>query len=272
MSFLSIPPNFILAKPVEQTLSSKNNFSKSLFKKRNLFYFSESKAVTNFELFLSDSSNLHVYKGFKVINNHKTFNFNGVKVHVASQESNHTKESVFNILLENYFKTETSNEIKSMLKKSEFSMWSEKELYSFWTKNLVEKNAEIADLIELLDTDIYSNEALIALGEKLLKTIKNKPNKFQNLFNIYFKMGNCYFYNNEPKKALKFYKKAAVFLNYIDVHHHFLFYLNLAKTKKSIGLVTEIEDRNVIYFYLSKESWEKKLYKNDLKEYFQFSA
>jgi hypothetical protein len=85
-------------------------------------------------------------------------------------------------------------------------------------------------------------------------------------------MGNCYFYNNEPKKALKFYKKAATFLNYIDVHHHFLFYLNLAKTKKSIGLVTEIEDRNVIYFYLSKESWEKKLYKNDLKDYFQFSA
>jgi hypothetical protein len=105
MSFLSIPPNFILAKSVEQTLSSKNNFSKSLFK----FDFRELKALTNFELFLSDSSNLHVYKGFKVINNHKTFNFNGVKVHVASQEKYHTKESVFNILLENYFKTETSN-------------------------------------------------------------------------------------------------------------------------------------------------------------------
>lgn len=74
-----------------------------------------------------------------MINNRKTFNFNGVKVHVASQEKYQTKESIFKILLENYFKTETSNEIKSMLKKSEFSMWSEKELYSFWTKNLVEK-------------------------------------------------------------------------------------------------------------------------------------
>jgi hypothetical protein len=206
------------------------------------------------------------------MNNHKTFNFNGVKVHVASQEKYQTKESVFNILLENYFKNETSNEIKSMLKKSEFSTRSEKELCSFWTKNLVKKNAEIADLIDLLDTDIYSNEALITLGEKLLKTIKNKPNKFQNLFNIYFKMGKCYFYNNEPKKALKFYKKAAVFLNYIDVHQHFLFYFNLAKTKKSIGLVTEIEEQKLIYFFLSKESWEKKLYKNDLKDYFQISA
>ncbi len=158
------------------------------------------------------------------------------------------------------------------IKNTIFSTLEEKELHSFWTKNLISKNAKIENLIELLDADIYSNEALIALGEKLLKTIKNKPNKFQNLFNVYFKIGNCYFYNNEPKKALKFYKKAAVFLNYIDVHHHFFFYLNLAKTKKSIGLVTEIEDRNVIYFYLSKESWEKKLYKNDLKEYFQFSA
>lgn len=272
MSFLSIPPNFILAKPVEQTLSSKNNFSKSLFKKRNLFYFNELKAVTNFELFLSDSSNLHVYKGFKVINNHKTFNFNGVRVHVASQEKYQTKESVFNILLENYFKTETSNDIKATLKSSAFSIWTEKELYSFWAKNLVVENTKIADLIDLLDTDVYSNEALIALGEKLLKTIKNKPNKYQNLFNIYFKMGNCYFHENEPKKALKFYKKAAVFLNYIDVHHHFLFYFNLAKTKKSIGLVTEIEEQKLIYFFLSKENWEKKLYKNDLKDYFQISA
>lgn len=79
-------------------------------------------------------------------------------------------------------------------------------------------------------------------------------------------------FNNELKKAHKYYKKVAVFLKYTDVHHHFLFYFNLAKTKKNIGLNTEIEERNLIYFYLSKESWEKKLYKNDLKEYFQFSA
>ena len=33
-----------------------------------------------------------------------------------------------------------------------------------------------------------------------------------------------------------------------------------------------IEEQKLIYFFLSKENWEKKLYKNDMKDYFQFSA
>ena len=48
--------------------------------------------------------------------------------------------------------------------------------------------------------------------------------------------------------------------------------LTWLKPKKSIGLVTEIEEQKLIYFFLSKENWEKKLYKNDMKDYFQFSA
>lgn len=272
MSFLSFPPNFFLTQSVEQSVTSKNNFSKALLKKSNFFYFREVNQVSENQFFLSEASKLYAYKDIKVLNKHTAYNFNQLTIYVNSQESEHTKESIYLNLIEIYFKTETSNEIKSLLKNTIFSKPGEKELYSLWTKNLVSKKNEIEGLIELLDADIYSNEALIALGEKLLKIIKNKPNKFQNLFNVYFKIGNCYFHKNEPKKAHKYYKKAAAFLNYIDVHHHFLFYFNLAKTKKSIGLVTEIEERNLIYFYLSKESWEKKLYKNDLKEYFQFSA
>ena len=42
-------------------------------------------------------------------------------------------------MLENYFKTGSSNQIKSILKETVFSIWSEKELYSFWTKNLISK-------------------------------------------------------------------------------------------------------------------------------------
>lgn len=272
MSFLSFPPNFFLTESVEQSVTSKNNFPKTLIRKSNLFYFHEIKQASENQLFLSESAKLYVYKGIKVLNKHAAYNFNQLTIYVNSKESKHTKESIYLILVENYFKAKTSNEIKSILKNTIFSTLEEKELHSFWTKNLISKNAKIENLIELLDADIYSNEALIALGEKLLKIIKNKPNKFQNLFNVYFKIGNCYLHNNEPKKAHKYYKKADVFLKYIDVHHHFLYYFNLAKTKKSIGLVTEIEERNLIYFYLSKESWEKKLYKNDLKEYFQFSA
>jgi hypothetical protein len=272
MSFFCFPPNFFLTQSVEQSVSSKTNFSKTLFIKSNLFYLSETKNSCENHLFLSESTKLYVYKGINVLNKHNTYNFNKLTIYVDSQESNYTKESIFQLLLENYFKTDTSNQIKSILRESVFSIWGEKELYSFWTKNLISKNDEIEYLIELLDADIYSNEALIALGNKLLKTIKNKPNKYQNLFNVYFKIGNCFFYENEPKKAHKYYKKAALFLKYIDVHHHFLFYFNLAKTKKSIGLVTEIEEQKLIYFFLSKENWEKKLYKNDMKDYFQFSA
>jgi hypothetical protein len=272
MSFFCFPPNFFLAQSVEQSASSKTNFSKTLLIKRNLFYLSETKNSCENHLFLSESTKLYVYKGINVLNKHNTYNFNKLTIYVDSQESNYTKESIFQLLLENYFKTDTLNQIKSILKETVFSIWSEKELYSFWTKNLISKNDEIEYLIELLDADIYSNEALIALGDKLLKRIKNKPNKYQNLFNVYFKIGNCFFHENEPKKAHKYYKKAALFLKYIDVHHHFLFYFNLAKTKKSIGLVTEIEEQKLIYFFLSKENWEKKLYKNDMKDYFQFSA
>jgi hypothetical protein len=276
MSFFCFPPNFFLAEPVNQSCSSENNFSKALFKKNNLFQlrFKNRDTIDSSELqlLLNDSSELSICKTFKQKKEHNSFFFNDLTVHVDSKDVKHSEKSIFNILLDNYFKSETSNEIKSILKNTVFLFWYEKQLYSFWTKEIVANETDIAFLIELLDSDIYNNNALIALGEKLLKTIKNQPNKYQNLFNVYFKIGNCYFHENEPKKAHKYYKKAAAFLNYIDVHHHFLFYFNLAKTKKSIGLVTEIEERNLIYFYLSKENWEKKLYKNDLKDYFQISA
>ena len=272
MSLFYFPPSFISAQFVEQSVTAKINFSKTLFKKSNLFWFQEINEVSENKLFLSESAMLYPYKGKKVQNKHTAYNFNQLTVFVNSQESKHTKESIYFILIENYFKTETLNEIKSILKNTIFSTLEEKELCSLWINNMYSKNNEIEDLIELLDADNYSNDALIALGEKLLKSINNKPNKFQNLFNVNFKIGNCYLFNNELKKAHKYYKKASVFLKYTDVHHHFLFYFNLAKTKKNIGLNTEIEERNLIYFYLSKESWEKKLYKNDLKEYFQFSA
>ena len=46
-----------------------------------------------------------------------------------------------------------------------------------------DENNEIEDLIELLDADDYSNDALIALGEKLLKTINaNLASTFNKQF------------------------------------------------------------------------------------------
>jgi hypothetical protein len=276
MSFFCFPPNLFLAEPVNQSSTSENNFSKALFKKNNLFQLRfknrDTIDLSKLNLLLNDSYELSICKTFKQKKEQTSFFFNDLTVIVNSKDVKHSEKSIFNILLDNYFKSETSNEIKSILKNTVFLFWYEKQLYSYWTKEIVANQTDIASLIELLDSDIYSNNALIALGEKLLKTIKNQPNKYQNLFNVYFKIGNCYFHENEPKKAHKYYKKASAFLHYIDVHHHFLFYFNLAKTKKSIGLVTDIEERNLIYFYLSKENWEKKLYKNDLKDYFQISA
>ena len=275
MSFSCFPPNFFSQNTVEKSSYFGSKFSEIFSKKNDLLFLSNKminrNVVKNPQLFLSTSNKLSLFIPSKAKNNYNELTVNNIHLLFESCDKKTPKE-IENVLLDCFHKNETSTEVKNILKNSTLASFEKKQLLSIWANQLLKKQAEIYDLIDLLDSDIYSNEALIVLGKKLIPLASKAPNKLQNLFNIYFKIGNCYSHENELKKALKQYKTAEKFLKYTDVHHHFLFYFNVAKTKKQIGLQPDIEEQQLMYYYLSKENWEKKLYKNDLKEYFQFSA
>lgn len=275
MSFSCFPPNFFSQNTVEKSSYFGSKFSEIFSKKNDLLFLSNKminrNVVKNHQLFLSNSNKLSLFIPSKAKNNYNELTVNNIHLLLESCDKKTPKEIEY-IFLDCFHKNETSSEVKNILKDSGLDSFEKKQLLSIWANQLLKKQAEIYDLIDLLDSDIYSNEALIVLGKKLIPLVSKAPNKLQNLFNIYFKIGNCYSHENELKKALKQYKTAEKFLKYTDVHHHFLFYFNVAKTKKQIGLQPDIEEQQLMYYYLSKENWEKKLYKNDLKEYFQFSA
>jgi tetratricopeptide (TPR) repeat protein len=276
MSFLCFPPNFFLQDTVKKTSRFGTRFSLVFSKKSNLLLLNFKKStietIKNHTLFLSDANELSFFKASTTKNKFNVLHYDKIQLHFDSNDRNITSEEAKNIFLDYYHKSEASLELKILIKDNVFADFENKELMCLWAEQQMKKKQNICDLIDMMDNDDYTNEALIYLGEKLIKLINKLPNKYQNLFNAYFKIGNCYLHENKYKKALKYYKIAGKFLKYIDVHHHFLYYFNLAKTKKSIGLQSNIEEQNLIYFYLSKETWEKKLYKNDMKEYFQFSA
>lgn len=275
MSFFYFPPNPSVATTIEQSCVAENHLNTPISKKPIVFNFRFKNCVlkTAFqELFLNENLELSILTKETAKLEYDSFSFNSLRVAVSWQKNRFTESLLFDLLLDQYFKTDTKSEIKSILKNTVFATWQENQLCAIWIKKIINKHDAIIDVIELLDCDFYSNYALLNLGEKLLKVIPQQANKYQNLFHVYFKIGNCYFHKGEPKKAYKYYKKAAGFLNYTDVHHHFIYYFKLVKTKRNLGLNSIIEEQKLMYFYMSKENWEKKLYKNDLKEYFQISA
>ena len=217
MSFPCFPPNFFSKNTVEKPSYFGSKFYEIFSKKNDLLFLSNKminrNVVKDYQLFLSNSNKLSLFIPSKAKNNYNELTVNNIHLYFESCDKKTPKE-IESIFLDCFHKNETSPEVKSILKNSGLESFEKKQLLSIWANQLLKKQAEIYDLIDLLDSDIYSNEALIVLGKKLIPLASKAPNKLQNLFNIYFKIGNCYSHENELKKALKQYKTAEKFLKY----------------------------------------------------------
>ncbi len=283
--FTSFPPKYFLFNPFEkyspfEKITSQmalfkkplsNSFSNVTEEKKDhyTFFINSNNAISFFD---SSYANSNSYILNNVFDSGITIHFEDEKNMVNNFENDIKKieTATLQVLIDIYFQNQTCNEIKSILKKCVFYSFSENQLISIWVDNFFKINkCDYSAYLEVLENDCYLNKVAIALGKKMLKKLDFKNHPMLMKFYVFLNIGNCYYYQRDLKKALLFFNKAKVYLPFNDIHNHFLFYFKITKTKKELGLDYETEKEKLICFYLSKEKWDKKLYTNDMKEYFK---